>query len=683
MNLVGQYGLGLVLEAKNKTSRVLREAKRDFEGFKRSSLSNLEQVRAYSARIGDDFRKMRSGIFSGLQIMAGGAAILAPLAGVSKVAMDFEEGMAKIKSLLVTTFEPAEVEKNMKTIEDTIFKTGRNSMIPINDLVASMYDLLSADLSVDEAMKAVKATADLAVAGIGSMTEATDVQTSLLNTYGKRWGDVLTPQEKAIKISNILANTIAGYKTTLPKMSLALQYAIGPANALGVELSELTSVIGALQTSGLQASMAGTSLNAFFRSATKLVLDTGESIDGASISMEEYLEHQREGAKVMAKSSLANLQLADSAGRLLPIPDILEQIEKAFNIDANAAKRVAKEGLKGEEALMAMGIGARESAELQKAFGDEGSRALAVLLGQSAAIREKIKYTREANNLDKMTQARQEALNARLQMTRNSLQELAVTIGTQFTGDEKDLLSQIDEIIHKTNEWVESNPQTVKELGKSAGAIAGITVAIGGLRIGYALLAATILKHPALFGFLTGVYLAKEYGIPFMWQKQKENTEKENDWYIEQLKSLMPMDEYKALMQRAEGLNPTQRNYLFKDYYREYGSKNKISDISSNRYAPGTPDQLYALDSIPQYKTPSYYSLDAKTISPSPIYDSLFLRRLPSNQSTITQEPQVIEKRMRMDVHLSGNVGYDISQMIRAVKSGLEEEARLSESGEM
>lgn len=480
-SLTGSYGLGLIIEAKNKASKVFRQVQGDFNRFTASQQSNLVKMRSWSNQMGQNYSRMRMGMMKDLQIVAGGAALAAPLIMVGKAAADSEMRLANVKSLLVTEMGPAEVEKSMGKIRDAIFKTGHDSMIPLTQMEVAMYDLKSADLSVDEAIGALPATAKLAVAGLGTMDEAVKYQTAILNTYGKSWGDVMVPAEKAGKIANITANTIAGFKTTLPELSEAMQYAAGPANALRVEFAELTSTIGALQTAGLKGTLAGTALSAFYRSATRLVSQSGEEYNGAEISAERYFKLQEQGAKTVAKSSLANLDLIDSTGKLKPLPDILEIVEKRFNINAGQAKELAKQGISVVDGMAKMNISAKEAAVLQKDFGDQGSRALMMLMGQSDALREKIIVTAESNNLDKMVAARQDTLIGKLRMTKNRFQELAITIGGTVIGDID--TGGVNSTLEGITEFAKEHPMVVGGIGKIVGAVAGLTISFGALKM--------------------------------------------------------------------------------------------------------------------------------------------------------------------------------------------------------
>jgi TP901 family phage tail tape measure protein len=454
---------------------------------------------------------MGAGLQGSLMMGAGGAAMLMPYKMISSAAMESEDNLAKVKTLLVTTMDFTEAGQSLELLRDRIFEIGHDSRIPLGDLEKASYDLISADLSLAEAMGALKPTADLAVAGQGSMQESVETMTTLLNTYGKRWGDTLTPMEKATKIGNTLAGTVAAFKTTLPALSGALTYVGGSANALGVDLSELTSIIGAAQTAGLQETLAGTSLSAFYRQATKLVMENGEEYDGAAISVGEYIDALDRGATVQAKASLAGLKLVDSTGKLLPFYEILGQLEKRFGITTEKMDELAKKGVKGADALAQMGVPAKYLGLLQKrgeGFGAEGSRVITVLLGQSEALKKRIQLIKESNNLDRMLAAQQESLASRLQMTKNRMKEFQITVGDANLARQKGALEWFDDMLEDMTGFAEAHPglvRTTSDITLVAGGLAGLGVAIRAIgwagaplfKIGRGL-AFIGAKHPAL-----------------------------------------------------------------------------------------------------------------------------------------------------------------------------------------
>jgi len=708
-SLTGSYGLGLIIEAKNKASKVFRQVQGDFNRFTASQQSNLVKMRSWSNQMGQNYSRMRMGMMKDLQIVAGGAALAAPLIMVGKAAADSEMRLANVKSLLVTEMGPAEVEKSMGKIRDAIFKTGHDSMIPLTQMEVAMYDLKSADLSVDEAIGALPATAKLAVAGLGTMDEAVKYQTAILNTYGKSWGDVMVPAEKAGKIANITANTIAGFKTTLPELSEAMQYAAGPANALRVEFAELTSTIGALQTAGLKGTLAGTALSAFYRSATRLVSQSGEEYNGAEISAERYFKLQEQGAKTVAKSSLANLDLIDSTGKLKPLPDILEIVEKRFNINAGQAKELAKQGISVVDGMAKMNISAKEAAVLQKDFGDQGSRALMMLMGQSDALREKIIVTAESNNLDKMVAARQDTLIGKLRMTKNRFQELAITIGGTVIGDID--TGGVNSTLEGITEFAKNHPATVEGLVKTGGALVGLIGGFAGIRIAGRLaqfafgwlpgvtnlfkvlgtsiggvggvltsLATKSIILYSVLGTIEGMYKA----TPDIIEDWKEDAENIKNRFAPKTGASYIAEHATARMEEEKV------NKEFYDAMVVTHGEAIARRVAEAEFGPGllpwerpveTPKKLSYLTESPFHQ----YGLPER-IGPGKSIGAIMAEQesIRENAEKKEEVQTKIEKNVTLDVNLHGdNLKYDVDTMYQEIMEKMESEHLLSEEGEM
>jgi len=408
-----------------------------------------------------------------LKVAAAGAVLAAPFLISAKGAAESQQRLADVKSLLVATGDVAEADKQIRGLKEAILGMAGDTMIPLADLETATYDLVSANLTAAEAQGALKPTADLAVAGMGSMKEAVTTMAALLNTFALRWDDTLSPMEKANRIANILAGTVAKFKTTLPELSQAMQYAAGPANVLGIELEEAAVAIGLLQTKGLQGTLAGTAYSAFLRQVTQLQNRFGESIDASTMSMDEYLELATTGKtkggasrKATAAAKIVGIDIVDAQKRIRPIYDILEEIEKRFGITsediAEGQKQIVDETLSGASSFQAFGLAMEDAAALQAAFGDEGSRAIAMLLGQSQAIKEQIEAVKESNALQAMVTARQETLNGQWLITKNRIKVLTNTIGDYALPVMEKLVSWLKKAIIWVQKLVKAHPTATK-----------------------------------------------------------------------------------------------------------------------------------------------------------------------------------------------------------------------------
>jgi len=471
--LAEQLGLGVVLQWKDKMSRQVKSAEGNLRNLRRTAKGTTESIEEQAHRAGLAMQRYQQGLRMSLKVAAAGAVLAAPFLISSKAAAESQQRLADVKSLLVGTMDVAEADKQIRGLKEAILGMAGDTMIPLADLETATYDLVSANLTAAEAQGALKPTADLAVAGMGSMKEAVETMAALLNTFALRWDVTLTPMEKANRIANILAGTIGEFKTTLPELSQAMQYAAGPANVLGIELEETAVAIGLLQTKGLKGTLAGTAYSAFLRQVTQLQNRFGESLDASTMSMDEYLELATSGKtkggtskKAAAAAKIVGIDIVDAQKRIRPIYDILEEIEKRFGITsediAEGQKKIVDETLDGAASFQAFGLAMEDSAALQAAFGDEGSRAIAMLLGQSQALRESIEIIRESDTLQARVTARQETLNAQWLITKNRIKAITITIGDFALPMLEALLGQVKRVVSWVGKLIEAHPTVAK-----------------------------------------------------------------------------------------------------------------------------------------------------------------------------------------------------------------------------
>ncbi len=394
LGMMNTFGLGMVLKVKDDMNRKLVQGQANLRGLQRTAGGTADKVVADAERMTAAMAAFQSTLKVGIGMMVGGAALMAPFALAGLHAAKTEDAMGDIMSLLVGTGMSAEdATRAVHGLSREIINMAGSTRIPLRDIEQAGYDLVSA-LGMDIGKGALQPAVKLAVAGMGTMQESVTTLTSLLNTYGERWGDTLTPMEKATKIGDILSAAIAGQTTTLPQLTMALKYAAGSAKTYGVSLDELAILIAQLQTKGLQGTLAGTAVTAFLRQVIKLKETVGKD------------------------SILASLDVKDATGHLRPVIDILTDMERLFGVT------------KGNAAGFTMTV--EQGAVMQKAFGDEGKKLVDTLLGQSAAMTERLKVARETHAMDAMAAARQSSAIAMYQMMKNSISGLGIVIGEQF-----------------------------------------------------------------------------------------------------------------------------------------------------------------------------------------------------------------------------------------------------------
>jgi TP901 family phage tail tape measure protein len=222
------------------------------------------KIRISSTSDGKGFKKAEKGLGSlkkaaKLAALAVGALGLARAFQESfKAAIQFESRMADISTLISgdSTQAVGEFKDGIKSLLKYIPKTA-------DDLGASAYQIVSAGISdTSEALKVLEASSKLAVAGLGTTEEATDLMTGALNAF-KSQG------VSAEQAANILFKTVKGGKTSVAQLSQAFGQIAPIAATVGVRLDEMQAATAALTTANIPTSIAQNQLRSVMTALIK------------------------------------------------------------------------------------------------------------------------------------------------------------------------------------------------------------------------------------------------------------------------------------------------------------------------------------------------------------------------------------------------------------------------------
>lgn len=215
---------------------------------------------------------MKAGLLSVAAIGAAGVAAI----GASVIGM--QDALTPVMTL---TGKGTQQFKDMSAgIADVVSHSPKSP----DELGLSAYTILSAGISdTTTAVQALKDANKLALAGLGSVPEATDLITSAMNN----WKDAnLTSTDAA----QIFFGTIAAGKTTTAQLAQGFGGVAPLASALGIDLKSLMSATAALTATGMPASQAYSGLKAAFANILKPTADAekaaasiGLTFDAASL----------------------------------------------------------------------------------------------------------------------------------------------------------------------------------------------------------------------------------------------------------------------------------------------------------------------------------------------------------------------------------------------------------------
>ncbi len=209
----GDTAMTIVIKAKDEASKVFNELE-----------SKIKKSAKGFTSVG---KKMSAGLTAPL-VALGTGSILA--------AGNFEKSMGDLETLVgegtdsMTIFE--------KGIKDMLKTTPKSA----DDLGASAYSIVSSGVSdANEALKVLKSSSKLAISGLATTEQSTDLLTTALNAFGKDASD-------ADEVANILFKTVKAGKTTVADMAQSFGKMAGNASAAGIPLEDVQAATAALTT---------------------------------------------------------------------------------------------------------------------------------------------------------------------------------------------------------------------------------------------------------------------------------------------------------------------------------------------------------------------------------------------------------------------------------------------------
>jgi len=196
--------------------------------------------------------------------------ITAPLTALGKQAfdtfVDFENGMTKVGTVTGATAE----EMSMLTAEAK--KLGATTQFTASQ-VADLQLVLGRKGFDPTAIKEMEGSIlDLALATGEDLSLAAETVSTSLNAFNLQ-------SSEAGRIANTLASAAANSSIQLNTFATAFGHAGASANAVGVEVEELSAMMGVLMDNGIKASKAGTGLRKAFIELNEEGIPFGNTLD--------------------------------------------------------------------------------------------------------------------------------------------------------------------------------------------------------------------------------------------------------------------------------------------------------------------------------------------------------------------------------------------------------------------
>jgi len=296
-------------QLRDKMTPVLKKIKKANDSLSKSVVKNGRKMAESFKRVG---KRMKD---AGKSMMVGGASIVAPLTLGLKKAHEFNKKIAEIATLV----PKMGLKKVEKQFGDLAFTISNKYGIATTDVLEGMYQAISA--GVEPTKKALETflstSAQSAVGGVSTITEAVDGITSVLNAYGK---ETISTTE----IVDSMFTAMKAGKTTIPEISQFLFQAVPVASKLGISFDE---VMGSLVTITKQGAPTRIAMSRISRAFDELST-TGGKVDKVfrAVAGKSFIEFKKEGGTVQQAMQM----IADAATKAkVPVKDLFNSKEAA------------------------------------------------------------------------------------------------------------------------------------------------------------------------------------------------------------------------------------------------------------------------------------------------------------------------------------------------------------------
>ena len=193
-------------------------------------------------------------------------------------AMDFQDSMAKMSTLVDTTkYSVKDLSKEFIGLSN---ETGKSA----TELAEAGYQALSASVPVEQLGDFTRTATNLAKVGFTDAATSVDILTTAMNAYGDKAGT-------ADQIANKLVLTQNLGKTTVAELASTMGRVIPTANAMGVSMDNLTASYAFMTKQGVNTQIATTQLNAMINELGDSGTNVAKIIkDKTGKSFKEFME---------------------------------------------------------------------------------------------------------------------------------------------------------------------------------------------------------------------------------------------------------------------------------------------------------------------------------------------------------------------------------------------------------
>lgn len=417
----------------------------DISGFQKT----MSQAATSMKKIGKDLSSTGASFTKGLTLpMAaiGGASLM--------MAGEFQSSMSKVSALGEIT------GADLKKLEQQAIELGSKTQFSAKQAADGMGEFAAAGFNATEIGKAMSGTLDLAAAAQIDVGQAAQITASTLGQFGMQ-------ADQATRVADTLAKGSALGTVSITDLAESLKY-VGPvAKTVGHTLEETTASLALLSNAGIKGSEAGTALRMGLIRMVKPTKDAQGVIDKYGLS------------------------LADSAGKVRPMIEVIKELESKQVSLADLTRLVGVNAVSAWQALKNKG------SEALSGFTDQVNKSKGAAETMAATLRDNLKGSYEQMG--------------------GAVETLGISLGMILTPAAKALMGVVQSLAEKgtqLTEWFrglnQNTQNAIVAFGVVVGVIGPVVLVIGKLAIGISILMKTLAAATgvvAIFTSATGIGL--------------------------------------------------------------------------------------------------------------------------------------------------------------------------------
>lgn len=203
-------------------------------------------------RVRDETTSMLTGVqakVTALAVAVAGLFGITLFAGAVKSAAEFEAAMSRVKAAAGAT------DDQFKLLKQSAEDAGATTKYTSVEAAQALENLAKAGLNAEDSIEALPAVLALAQAGGIELGQAAEFVTKAVMGMGLQFSD-------AGRVADVLAKGANASNTSVTGLAQALSYAAPLARTLGLSIETTVAIIGKFADAGIDASRAGTALNA-------------------------------------------------------------------------------------------------------------------------------------------------------------------------------------------------------------------------------------------------------------------------------------------------------------------------------------------------------------------------------------------------------------------------------------